>query len=172
MFYRHTMRKSDEAHAKLDKCQQQNIEYVQIIHNERAGGKMLRKTIIEHKRKISDLNATIFGLKMKYTDLSSAHENLKRQHQQLQTKVSTLLAASLETTTNNNGDVQSSLSSEDNPAPSSPRTPPRSNAQKASGLQREKTPKRKVRKKTIKKTHQNSTDTGYKTRSRKKRPRS
>ena len=125
---------------------------------------MLRKKIIEHKRKISDMRATIFGLKMKYTDLSRAHEHVKKQNQQLQAEVSALFGASLETTTTNNGDTQSSLSSECNPAPSSPSTPPRSNAQEHSGQQLLETPKREVCKKNANHV--------YNTRSHTKRSRS
>ena len=167
MFYRHTMKKSDEAHDRLDKCQRQNFEYARILHKKQSEGKMLRKKIIEHKRQISDMRATIFGLKMKYTDLSRAHEHVKKQNQRLQTEVSTMFGASFETTPTNNGDTQqSSLSPEGNPAHSPPSTPPRSNEQEKSGQQLHETPKREVCKKNAKPPHL------YNTRSHTKRSRS
>ena len=164
MFYRHTMKKRDEAQSKLDKCQRENQKYSEILCNKQKYGKMLRKTIIDRNKQIIDMRADIFELKMKYTDLFREHEDLKKKNQQLQTQVSALFNASLETTSTNpivsNGDAQSSLSSEENPAPSSPRTPPRTNSQKTSGLQSKETPMRKTRKKTRQSATGSATGTG------------
>lgn len=192
LFYKYAMKKCGDTQSELDNCQRENDQYKQIFHKNKQYGKMLREKIVGLKKRIIKMRAAEFELKMKYTDLdrehqglekqnqqlqrkytdlSHTHEDLKTQNQQLQTQVSTIFNAALETTpTNplvNDGNVQSSVSADENPAPSPPRTPPRLKSKNTSSLQRKETPVRK----TQKKKRRNSTYTGRQTRSQTKRSR-